>query len=155
MKSASSKVCILKDAEDWSRKKIFRGVSEGNSLTITRIKTEQEEMIWMLLIFTISNCGFTLARKYSTGKTNFHILSLVVKNYFTVRPLIHKTDKISCFDRFSITILSRKLVSKIGDFWQKIKFLPKFWSFRTKYHQFSWKLGIFDWNWVFLNDSAC
>ena len=93
-------------------------------------------MIWMLLIFTISNCGFTLARKYSTEKTNFHILSLVVKTDFTVRPLINKTDKNSWFGRFSIKILGQKMVDptemiqhwrflpnytrKYVDFWQKI-----------------------------------
>lgn len=72
-------------------------------------------MIWMLLIFTISNCGFTLARKYSTEKTNFHILSLVVKTDFTVRPLINKTDKNNWFGRFSIKILCRKLVHPRND----------------------------------------
>ena len=63
--------------------------------------TEQEEMIWMLLIFTISNCGFTLARKYSSEKTNFHILSLVVKNDFTGGPFnINKTDENNYYIRF-------------------------------------------------------
>ena len=58
-------------------------------------------MIWMLLIFTISNCGFTLARKYSSEKTNFHILSPVVKNYFPGKPVkLNKTYKKTDFISF-------------------------------------------------------
>ena len=119
-------------------------------------------MIWMLLIFTISNCGFTLARKYSTEKTNFHILSLVVKTDFTVRPLINKTDKNNWFGRFSIKILCRKLVdpTEIIQHWRffivkttildgKYQFLP---NYTRKYVDFWQKIKmIHDYHGIFID----
>ena len=85
-------------------------------------------MIWMLLIFTISNCGFTLARKYSTEKTNFHILSLVVKINLLSGHLFIKQTKITDLVDFRSNIYGRKL----GDQTEMIQN----WRFESKIYQF-------------------